>query len=226
MNSHKEPCLCLAIEQSSPCLIISLICAVRLILNNWFWGVCLSTRRAVKTGTVTRKNNRLEEIYNSAQGTNKWPKANSSRMYKWLLQEMRLVMLTNITARLLMWQTWQRNVSLSLSASLQPDLFLPDKIAVVTPDHIVGLVLWSLTPCQTCLFKVPRDTGDAIKYDPQIKEVRHFVAAVRWVMLSLCAFPFTQSLPLWCLQTRSPHAYVYISLSPLLRGCGRSVTSV
>ena len=93
-----------------------------------------------------------------------------------------------------------------VSPSPEPNPFLSDNLVVTTPD---------LTQCRTCLFKVPQDTGDATKYDPQIK---------KWDVpclqpsdescLPFCAFPFTPSLPLWSLQTRSPRAYLHIFTFP------------
>lgn len=60
-------------------------------------------------------------------------------------------------------------------------------------------------------FKVPKDTGDAIKSDARVEKWD-----VPWQpsdesCLPFCAFPFTPSLPLWSLQTRSLHAYLRIS---------------
>lgn len=120
---------------------------------------------------------------------------------------MHIVLLTKITAWLLTSAIISVHVIcltkwgwFCISVSPQPDLVLSDKLVVAMPHHIARFVLWSLTRCRTCLFKLPQDTGDAIRYDPQIKSE----TAVRWVMPSLCAFPFTLVAPFVILPDKVP----------------------
>lgn len=161
----------------------------------------------------------------------KWNKFYINPCISWLLQEIHLVLLTRLTAKLLPSPISSAHVvsltnGFCISASPEPDLFLSDKPVAAMLDHIAKPIVWSLTQCRTCLLKVPQDTGDAIKYDPQIKKWD-----IPWQPSDESCLPFVRfhllRRSLCDPRRRGPcmhiSAYLYI---PFFRGCGQCVTSI